>query len=146
MSDITFQDVAKYILEKTGEISAMKLQKLMYYSQAWSLVWDEACLFDDDFEAWANGPVLRALYNLHRGQFKVSSNIVNDGKVEKLTDEQADTIDKVLEYFGDKTAQWLSDLTHKEQPWRIARDSEEPMQASSNVITKGSMDEYYSAL
>lgn len=146
MSDITFQDVAKYILEKTGDISAMKLQKLMYYSQAWSLVWDEACLFEDDFEAWANGPVLKALYNLHRGQFKVSSTLVADGDVNKLTEEQVDTIDKVLECFGDKTAQWLSDLTHKEQPWILARDGLEPMQVSSNVITKGSMDEYYSAL
>ncbi|MGX9463424.1 Panacea domain-containing protein [Shewanella sp. Arc9-LZ] len=146
MSDITFQDVAKYILEKKGDMSAMKLQKLMYYSQAWSLVWDEACLFDDDFEAWANGPVLKPLYNLHRGQFKVSSEIVSGGNTDKLSQEQVDSIDKVLDFFGSKTAQWLSDLTHKEQPWIIAREGLEPMQTSSNIITKGSMDEYYSAL
>ena len=50
-------DTAKYILEKSGKMSTMKLQKLCYYSQAWALVWDDAPLFDEDFQAWANGPV-----------------------------------------------------------------------------------------
>ncbi len=40
-------DVATYILDREGEMSAMKLQKLVYYSQAWSLVWDDRPLFDD---------------------------------------------------------------------------------------------------
>lgn len=31
-------DVAAYVLEKMGPMSAMKLQKLVYYSQAWALV------------------------------------------------------------------------------------------------------------
>ena len=42
----TVFDVARYILEKYGPLSAMKLQKMVYYSQAWSLVWDDAPLFD----------------------------------------------------------------------------------------------------
>ena len=33
-------DVAKYILKEHGEMTAMKLQKLVYYCQAWSLVWE----------------------------------------------------------------------------------------------------------
>ncbi|CUP62134.1 Uncharacterized phage-associated protein [Anaerostipes hadrus] len=39
-------DAAKYILERLGEMSTMKLQKLCYYAQAWSLVWDDVPLFD----------------------------------------------------------------------------------------------------
>ena len=63
-------DVARYILERQGEnLSTMKLQKLVYYAQAWSLVWDEKPLFSSRFEAWANGPVCRELYNQHRGHF-----------------------------------------------------------------------------
>jgi len=53
-------------------MTAMKLQKLAYYSQAWSLVWDEKALFPEKIEAWANGPVVRALYDRHRGMFKVT--------------------------------------------------------------------------
>lgn len=65
-------DVAAYILKRMGQMTAMKLQKLVYYSQAWSLVWDEAPLFNERIEAWANGPVVRELYEAHRGQFQVS--------------------------------------------------------------------------
>lgn len=63
-----------------------------------------------------------------------------------ITDEQQETIDKVLEFYGDKSAQWLSNLTHREQPWLTVRNGAEPMTASSEVITKASMEEYYSAL
>lgn len=42
-------DTARYILEKSGTMSTMKLQKLCYYSQAWALVWDDAPLFNEDF-------------------------------------------------------------------------------------------------
>ena len=64
-------DVAKYILEEKGNLTAMKLQKLLYYCQAWSLVWDEKPLFENTIQAWVNGPVLPAAYNYHRGQYFV---------------------------------------------------------------------------
>ena len=46
----TALDVAAYILEKRGQMTAMKLQKLVYYAQAWSMVWDEEPLFADRIE------------------------------------------------------------------------------------------------
>src|SRR5258708_570857 len=61
----TVHDVAAYILGKCGPMTAMKLQKLVYYSQAWGLVWDERPLFAEQIEAWANGPVVRDLYDKH---------------------------------------------------------------------------------
>ena len=67
----TVFDVAKYILEKSGEMSTMKLQKLCYYSQAWSLVWDDSPIFMEDFQAWANGPVCPSLFRFSQGQFSV---------------------------------------------------------------------------
>lgn len=140
-------DAAVYILEKSGPISAMKLQKLAYYSQAWSLVWEEDELFGEDFEAWANGPVVRGLYECHRGLFKVDVNTFNThGNSKNLSDDQKDTINKVLGFYGNKTAQWLSNLTHKEAPWKEARGGIEPMASCSTTITKASMAEYYSAL
>lgn len=139
-------DVVKYILKELGEISAMKLQKLVYYSQAWSLVWDEEELFSEDFEAWANGPVLRTVYDQHRGMFKVKSDTFSKGDLKNLTEDQIDTIDSVLKFYGDKSAQWLSNLTHKESPWKDARAGLNAMDSSNEAISKGSMEEYYSAL
>ena len=38
-------DVAAYILQQQGAMTTWKLQKLVYYSQGWSLVWDDDALF-----------------------------------------------------------------------------------------------------
>lgn len=141
-----FLDVAKYITEKMGEISAMKLQKLMYYSQAWHMAWDEDELFEENFQAWANGPVIPELYQKHKGMFKVSSELFSDADANNLLDSERESVDEVLGYYGEKSAQWLSSLTHQEDPWVNARGECEPGDRCSTVITKASMHEYYSAL
>jgi uncharacterized phage-associated protein len=138
-------DVAKYILTQVGEMTSMKLQKLVYYSQAWSLVWDEEPLFNEQIEAWANGPVVPDLYELHRGQFRLSNDF-SYGDVNALTPNQKDSIDKVLEAFRDKNGQWLSELTHMESPWKDARGTLQPTERSNEVISLAAMHEYYSSL
>lgn len=139
-------DVAKYILEQCGEMSAMKLQKLMYYSQAWHLVWAERPLFEDEFQAWANGPVLPTLYARHRGQFSVSPNLFLTANAKALTQDEAENVDKVLSFYGAQSAQWLSNLTHQEAPWILARGPLQPGASSEAVIDKASIHEYYSGL
>jgi len=140
----TAHDVAAYILAKLGEMTAMKLQKLVYYSQAWSLVWDECPLFQSRIEAWANGPVVPALYREHKGQFKVSS--WPKGDSDALSAKAKATIDAVLVFYGGKSSQWLSDLTHSERPWQEARGSLAPGERGNHVISPASMHEYYSGL
>jgi uncharacterized phage-associated protein len=138
-------DVAAYILEKTGPITAMKLQKLVYYSQAWSLVWDEEKLFPQRVEAWANGPVAPELYRHFRGTFKVST-CGKKGDSSKLTADQFETVDSVLKYYSDRDPQWLSDLTHSESPWKDARLGMSPGERGNQVITPAAMAEYYGSL
>ncbi len=138
-------DTAKYILEKCGTMSTMKLQKLCYYSQAWSLVWDDCALFDEDFEAWANGPVCPELFYKTKGNYSVSASDESGGQGD-LTDNQKDTIDKVLEHYGKHDAQWLSQLTHMEDPWIEARNGIPAGIICKNTITKESMAMYYGGL
>jgi uncharacterized phage-associated protein len=69
-------DVAAYILAEQGPVTHMKLQKLVYYCQGWHLAWDEKPLFDEPIEAWANGPVCPALYEVLQGTFTVDSEIL----------------------------------------------------------------------
>ena len=138
-------DTAKYILEKSGRMSTMKLQKLCYYSQAWALVWDDEPLFNEDFQAWANGPVCPELFNKTRGQYSVTASEETGGEND-LTDNQRDTIDTVLDYYGKHDAQWLSQLTHLEDPWLKARKDVPVGAGSQNVISKESMAIYYGGL
>ena len=137
-------NVSAYILEKQGPMTATKLHKLLYYSQAWSLVWDERLLFRARIEAWANGPVVPAVYQRHRGEFKVYNWPGGDSMA--LTDIQRETVDSVLKYYGDKPSQWLSDLTHQEDPWGKARKGLSPTERSKRQITPASMAEYYEGL
>ncbi|MFH2067098.1 MAG: type II toxin-antitoxin system antitoxin SocA domain-containing protein [Pseudomonadota bacterium] len=137
-------DVAAYILKKTGQITTMKLQKLVYYCQAWSLVWDEKPLFPEKIEAWANGPVIRELFAFHKGMFEISSIAI--GNPDLLNFEQKETIDLVVEFYGDKPSQWLIDLSHQEEPWKKARVGLRVTDRGNRVISLDDIAEYYSSL
>ena len=137
-------DVAAYILKKLRRMTAMKMQKLVYYSQAWSLVWDDKPLFRNRIEAWINGPVVPSLYEIHRGKFEVKE--WPKGDPDSLTAVQRETVDAVLKFYGDKSSQWLSELTHSEEPWRAARRGLAPSDRGGNEITHDAMAEYYSSL
>lgn len=141
----TVYDVAEYILSSLGEMSAMKLQKLVYYSQAWSLAWTDRPLFNEEIEAWAKGPVVRALYEKHRGAFLLSQGFFG-GNADNLSLEEKDIIDRVLAFYGRKDPQWLSTLTHLESPWQEARTGLSAEERGNSVITKSAMLEYYSNL
>lgn len=146
LNNVSVYDVAVYILKCIKECSTMKLHKLLYYCQAWSLVWDEKSLYPEQIEAWANGPVVREFFNFHKGRYSVSYNDMTIGNENKLPKEQKDTIDSVLQYYGDKPAQWLIDLTHTEAPWKNARRGHALMERGDTVITNDSMADYYSSL
>lgn len=143
----TVFDVAKYIVDKFGSMSAMKLQKLIFYSQAMSLVWDDLPLFEEEFEAWKKGPVCRELFNAHKGMF-----LIRDSKflepyrpdIRNLTPEQIETIDVVVNSLIDFPPYRLSDMVHQEKPWLDARGNCPPEANCENVISKMSMQEYYS--
>ena len=137
-------DVAAYILECMETMTTMKLQKLVYYSQAWSLVWDEKPLFEEDIEAWANGPVVRDLFDYHRGMYEISSMPLGNQRL--LNQEQQDTVDAVLKYYGHRSAQWLIELTHIEDPWVQARKGLPTLERGNRVISLDVMADYYSSL
>ncbi|MBK8464684.1 MAG: DUF4065 domain-containing protein [Chloracidobacterium sp.] len=140
----TVFDAAQYILQKQGEMTAMKLQKLIYYAQAWSLVWDETPLFDEPIQAWANGPVCPPLYFTHKGQFKIAK--LETGNAEVFNENQIATMDAILEVYAKMSSQQLSDLTHAEGPWKNARIGLSDGDRGEKVISHLSMHEYYSGL
>lgn len=138
-------DVARYILDRTGEISTWKLQKLCYYAQAWTLAWNDKPLFEEDFQAWANGPVCPALFDAHRGAYTIKPEMIH-GDPSKLDAEQIENINIVLNGYGDKDAYWLREQTHAEMPWKSARGDLPEGALSRAVISKESMGLYYGGL
>jgi uncharacterized phage-associated protein len=137
-------DVVAYILSKEGKVSTWKLQKLVYYSQAWSLVWDDAPLFPEKIYAWGNGPVVTELYKYHQKYFSVSS--WRRGKRSNLTRIQKETIDEILDSYGPISSWHLSELVHQETPYKAARANLSIDVRGEREITLTAMQEYYQAL
>jgi uncharacterized phage-associated protein len=141
----TVHDVAAYILKNSDSgMSTMKLQKLVYYCQGWSLAWDGEPLFSEDIEAWANGPVVYELFDEHRGQFQVSSWPLGDPC--HLTSDQTDTIDAVLNGYGGMSGQQLINKTHEERPWLEARGDLPAGARSNRTIEKEAMQDFFGGL
>jgi uncharacterized phage-associated protein len=129
-----------------GELTPLKLQKLAYYSQAWSLVWEERPIFPEEFQAWANGPVNPELYEKHRGTYMIEKDFIAEFSGFNFNDADVHTLGAVLDYYGNRDPFFLSELTHKERPWRKARGDTPMGQPSTAIITKESMQDYYTGI
>lgn len=139
-------DVAKYILSKQGKMSTWKLQKLCYYSQAWALAWTGKPLFDNDFQAWSNGPVSPDLFYQHQGKYVVDYDDLSVGNIDNINSDEQDTINVVLDNYGNMEPYDLREQTHREQPWIIARNGTPDGARCTNIIDKDLMGEYYGSL
>jgi len=137
-------DVAAAVLARLRPLDTWKLQKLVYYCQAWHLVWEGEPLFQEEIEAWANGPVVPALYQKHKGQFRVST--WPSGDPDRLSESEDSTIEAVLDHYGKMPGHVLAALTHREDPWRRARGSLPPGARGNAEITWESMASYYLSL
>ncbi|WP_181136527.1 Panacea domain-containing protein [Rathayibacter sp. AY1E6] len=110
-------DVAALLTERVGAIDAMKLQKLLFYSQAWHLAIHDESLFPDTIEAWRDGPVVDHVYQQHKSGTVRSWS----GDANKVEDRARTVVDAVVAQYGSLSGKELSDLTHAEQPWKAAR-------------------------
>jgi uncharacterized phage-associated protein len=127
-------------------LTPLRLQKLLYYVQAWSLALHDKPLFDEDIQAWANGPVVKRVYQAFsdKGGTAIDPKDVHDPK--DLTQEEQDFIGSVWESYKGYSAMSLRAMSHAEAPWIEARQGLNPAERSSNVITHASMKSYFSQL
>lgn len=100
-------------------ITHLKLQKLVYYAQAWSLASRGVPLFDEDIQAWAHGPVAPSVFRAFRD--RGMEPIPAPARVPQLDPEATELLREVLEVYGEHSAKKLEMLTHSEKPWRDAR-------------------------
>jgi uncharacterized phage-associated protein len=145
--------LAEYILKTCGPMSHLKLQKLIFYIQAYHLAYTNSPIIEDDFEAWVHGPVSRKLYNEIKDYSVLYSEIrfeQNDNEpmpekvlADSLTEEQMNLINDVLNGCGNLSDLELENMTHSEQPWITARKGYGTGDKCNVVITKDSIKEFY---
>lgn len=153
MRSFSYEEIADYFIALSNKsenlITNLKLQKLVYYLQAWHYTLFKEKLFEKEFQAWIHGPVLPDLYQDYK-HFKwkpIDKNVGDesiDSVEDKLNAEQKELFNQVVdEYFG-LSAYELERLTHAESPWKNARKGKEPDEISREPISYKDIEEYYS--
>ena len=119
---ISVHDVARYFLalqsEEAGmDISNLKLQKLCYYAQGFSLALRGTPLFTDKIKAWEHGPVVPDLWHRYKEFGDGTIPPVRDLQLERYQPDVRDLLDEVYEVYGQFSAWKLREMTHDEPPW-----------------------------
>lgn len=140
-------DTAYTVLSYGRIMTTMKMEKLVYYSQARSLAVRGSALFPEDFQAWTNGPVCPDLFRVHKGMYVITLEDFQQRvpAARLLEGEDLRIVEKVMEKLGGYDGRALSELTHKESPWKNARGDAKSYEPGKTIITKQAMRSYYSA-
>lgn len=150
MSDLVAPTVvADFLLEESRErgevLTNLKLQKLLYYAQAWYIALNGDPLFEEDFQAWVHGPVLPSQYQRFRDyRWKPITEEINRPKFDVEGVEVHLT--EIIDVFGCESAVSLELMTHREPPWQVARGDKPSDAPSQALIDKALMGDYYSSL
>ncbi|MDO6708798.1 Panacea domain-containing protein [Photobacterium sp. 1_MG-2023] len=145
---ITANQVADFFLAFAKEhgdfISQLKLQKMVYYADAWFLVNNDTALIEDNFEAWVHGPVVRSLYNRFKG-YRWNP-ILDDVNSPELDANVIEHLTEIYSVFGGYSGFELEQMTHNEEPWLEARGECAPDEACENIINKETMRTFYTSV
>lgn len=133
-------EVAEYFIIRAyedgreNEITNMKIQKLLYYTQCLHLALYNEPLFAEEIQAWRYNPVCPPAYRFY-SEFEANQlPIPTQETLETLTQETIDLLEEVWQYFGEHHAYFLSDMTHGEFPWKKARTGLSSYESSTNPI------------
>ncbi|GAB2854661.1 Panacea domain-containing protein [Hymenobacter ruber] len=162
---MTSSEAAKYIIafsdSKGDLITNKKLQKLLYYVQAWNLAVFNNPLFNDEPQAWRHGPVYPTVYQAFKkhgaepvslkDEYERDALDADDmmkliSRDNNLTLEKQGLIEEVMTKYGTQSAFSLEILSHRERPWLDAREGLDDFDRCDKVITHEAMRQYYSSL
>lgn len=140
---VVAKDILKLAKENNETVSNLKMQKLLYYAQAWYMVNNNGIiLFDDVIEARKFGPVIPSVYEKFK-KFKRNpiEIVVNDIDLIELTEEQKDYLKEFYKNFMPCSTTELISMTHNEKPWQEAYAS-----GLNTPISTKTMYAYYSQM
>ena len=148
MAEITANQIADYFLNFCHEhgdvLTNLKLQKLVYYAQAWYLALNDKPLFGDRVEAWVHGPVIPPLYRRFRKHGWKP--ITEKPRVRKIAGAIEKHLVQVFSVYGHYSAWDLERMTHQEEPWIAARKGLEPDDEGHGEIAREHMRDFYGEL
>lgn len=122
-------DAAASITQLGGCMSRGKLQDLLYFAQAWHLVWDYELLFPDSLRVTDNGILIESIELLAGDDFTVTPGTLRKGNANRLSQSQQRTLVGVVRFYRKLNHYRLSEQIRDHTPWQSARaaaDGTEP--------------------
>lgn len=142
--------LSNYILKHYGPMSHLKLQKLLFYCDAYHLAYFDVELIDDKFEAWVHGPVSRKVFDSLKDKSLLYSDIEYvdndtdiDNKFASLLSLQKDLLNNILSTLSTWTGIELEASTHSEKPWLEARVGYGEADRCHELISKDTTRSFY---
>lgn len=143
--------LANYILKHYGPMSHLKLQKLLFYCDAYCLAFFGRELISDRFEAWVHGPVCRKVYDEMKGAsvlytdmaYSPINGIDEDAEFDRLPTDVKELLTDVLRNLNTWTGYQLEISTHNELPWQQARMGYSEADKCHVEISKETTRNYY---
>lgn len=139
--------IINWFLSKQS-MSPKKLQKMLYYAQAWCVTLNnenkesiDQKLFEERFEAWVHGPVIPSVYQEYK-EYGYQDIPQTNGRIQ-LSEDIEDILKQVLEVYGDYNGNQLENISHQEDPWKNARKSYSPLESCNEIISEEEMFNYY---
>ena len=117
-----------------AEMTNMKVQKLLYYSQSLHLALYNQPLFEAEIQAWRYGPVCPPAYRFYSDFEARQLPVPSKKSLLEIPSEQKEVLEEIWGYFGGYHAYRLSDMTHGEFPWRKARKDLSAQASSTESI------------
>ncbi|EGK89615.1 DUF4065 domain-containing protein [Microcoleus vaginatus PCC 9802] len=144
---MSHRDVANALIwlasQTNVEINVYKLQKLVYYAQAWHLGVYGKPLFDADFQAGIHGPVIPDLLEKYQRQFSWEP-ITEKIEQPKLPQKVGQFLEEVAEAYFEYDDETLERMICSEMPWLEARGNVPRGESCHGIISHESMKKYYS--
>ncbi len=142
------RQLADYLIAESRErgelLTPLKLQKLIFYADAWHMALYDDEITPEKFQAWVHGPV--ALSHYHRFKELRWHPIMEEVERPNLGDELRSHLDEIIDVFGSETATALEIMTHSEEPWLAARGDIPEDDPCNNYISKALTKRYYRSL
>lgn len=142
------EDVARYLIWLASQepepelLTHLRVQKLLYYMQGWSLAMRGRPIFEESLEAWTHGPVVPEVYEIF-ADHKRKPFSPKEGRDGALTPDDAGFVESVWGHYKQYSANELRRKTHSETPWLEARGGSQSGERCQNEIGQKSMRDFF---
>lgn len=140
------EQCVQYLLQECEDITALSLQKALYYIQGFYSAFYKRFLFEEDCQAWVHGPVYKNIYMKYKEYRFDTNHKPQSMNIDVFTREEKELLDAIIRFVCCYSGKVLESFTHKETPWLATRADLPASTATDRIIEKEMMQAYFNKI